>query len=71
MEALFLLILSCSHGKEAAVICLVFAVGFSGFAISGEILTARQNMQQPVNTMQTALLIWALLCQKLFLMLVF
>uniref|UniRef100_H2ZMF3 Major facilitator superfamily (MFS) profile domain-containing protein n=1 Tax=Ciona savignyi TaxID=51511 RepID=H2ZMF3_CIOSA len=35
MEALFLLILACSHGHSAAVVCLVFAVGFSGFAISG------------------------------------
>nr|NP_001122357.1 vesicular glutamate transporter [Ciona intestinalis]BAF81885.1 vesicular glutamate transporter [Ciona intestinalis] len=35
MEALFLLILACSHGHTASVVCLVFAVGFSGFAISG------------------------------------
>ena len=35
MEAFFLLIVGCSHGKTAAIVCLVFAVGFSGFAISG------------------------------------
>ena len=42
MEALFLLILACSHGPTAAVTCLVFAVGFSGFAISGEKVLASQ-----------------------------
>jgi len=35
LEALFLLILACSHGHGDAVLCLVLAVGFSGFAISG------------------------------------
>jgi len=35
MEALFLLILAFSRGYTAAVIFLIFAVGFSGFAISG------------------------------------
>ncbi|XP_076809015.1 vesicular glutamate transporter 1-like isoform X1 [Clavelina lepadiformis] len=35
LEAIFLLILACSHGSSATVVCLVFAVGFSGFAISG------------------------------------
>ena len=35
MEALFLFILAGSHGSTAAIVYLIFAVGFSGFAISG------------------------------------
>ncbi|XP_077994605.1 vesicular glutamate transporter 2-like [Glandiceps talaboti] len=35
MEAIFLLIVGYSNGKEMAIICLIIAVGFSGFAISG------------------------------------
>nr|XP_039265838.1 vesicular glutamate transporter 2-like isoform X1 [Styela clava] len=35
LEAFFLLIVGCSHGQTVAIVCLVFAVGFSGFAISG------------------------------------
>nr|WDE40214.1 vesicular glutamate transporter-like protein [Schizocardium californicum] len=35
MEAIFLLLVGYSSGKEMAIICLIIAVGFSGFAISG------------------------------------
>ncbi|XP_002739690.1 vesicular glutamate transporter 3-like [Saccoglossus kowalevskii] len=35
MEAVFLIIVGYSTGKEMAIICLIIAVGFSGFAISG------------------------------------
>ena len=35
MEALFLLIMANTESKGLAVLCLILAVGFSGFAISG------------------------------------
>jgi ACS family sodium-dependent inorganic phosphate cotransporter-like MFS transporter 6/7/8 len=35
MEALFLLIMASTASKALAMICLILAVGFSGFAISG------------------------------------
>ncbi|XP_070568588.1 vesicular glutamate transporter 2.1-like isoform X2 [Ptychodera flava] len=35
LEAVFLLVVGYSKGKEMAIICLIIAVGFSGFAISG------------------------------------
>lgn len=35
MEALFLLIMANTQSKALAVLCLILAVGFSGFAISG------------------------------------
>lgn len=34
-EAIFLITVGYSNGKEMAIICLIIAVGFSGFAISG------------------------------------
>lgn len=36
MEATFLLVVGFSHTKVVAISFLVLAVGFSGFAISGE-----------------------------------
>lgn len=36
MEATFLLVVGFSHTKGVAISFLVLAVGFSGFAISGE-----------------------------------
>lgn len=36
MEATFLLVVGFSHSKGVAISFLVLAVGFSGFAISGE-----------------------------------
>lgn len=37
MEATLLLVVGYSHSKGVAISFLVLAVGFSGFAISGEI----------------------------------
>lgn len=38
MEATLLLVVGFSHSKGVAISFLVLAVGFSGFAISGETL---------------------------------
>lgn len=39
MEATLLLVVGFSHTKGVAITFLVLAVGFSGFAISGETIT--------------------------------
>lgn len=44
MEATLLLVVGFSHTKGIAITFLVLAVGFSGFAISGESITSEYRI---------------------------